>query len=86
MAEQGAPPMYVQMQLGHSSIQVTMDIYSHLFPNGNREWVAKLDGGGEVDQSATQAQPGTVVKEQPSDKPLENMVAVSRIERETRGL
>jgi len=44
MAQHGAQPKYVQEQLGHSSIQVTMDIYSHLFPNGNREWVAKLDG------------------------------------------
>src|SRR5262249_794410 len=44
MAEAGAPPKYVQKQLGHSSFQVTMDVYSHLFPEGNREWVTKLDG------------------------------------------
>lgn len=37
MAEAGAPPKYVQKQLGHFSFQVTMDIYSHLFPDGNRE-------------------------------------------------
>lgn len=43
MAEAGAPPKYVQKQLGHSSFQVTMDVYSHLFPEGNRVWVAKLD-------------------------------------------
>ena len=41
MAEAGAPPKYVQKQLGHSSFQVTMDVYSHLFPEGNREWVTK---------------------------------------------
>ena len=29
----GAHPKYIQEQLGHSSIQVTMDIYGHLFPN-----------------------------------------------------
>ncbi len=43
LAEQGAPPKYVQSQLGHSSIQVTMDIYSHLLEKRNREWVNKLD-------------------------------------------
>ncbi len=34
MAETGAPPKYVQEQLGHSSIHVTMEIYSYLFPGG----------------------------------------------------
>lgn len=42
MAEAGAPPKYVQEQLGHTSIQVTMDIYSHLLPGGGREWAQKL--------------------------------------------
>lgn len=61
MAAIGAPPKYVQKQLGHSSFQVTMDIYSHLFPEGNREWVLKLDSsnqtGSREGNSATQAQP-----------------------------
>jgi integrase len=64
MAEAGAPPKYVQRQLGHSSFQVTMDIYSHLFPDGNREWVAKLDcpvsTASWEGQSATQAQPEAI--------------------------
>lgn len=61
MAEAGAPPKYVQKQLGHSSFQVTMDIYSHLFPDGNREWVMKLDAPrvpvSLKGESATQTQP-----------------------------
>jgi len=62
LAEQGAPPKYVQLQLGHSSIQVTMDIYSHFFEKRNLGWVNKLDEHGEKpqgsqEQSATQAQP-----------------------------
>lgn len=65
MAEAGAPPKYVQKQLGHSSFQVTMDIYSHLFPEGNREWVAKLDtsavSASNLEKSATQPQPLPVV-------------------------
>ncbi len=90
MAEAGAPPKYVQEQLGHSSIQVTMDIYLHLFPGGNREWVARLDqakvGEAREANSATQAQPIGMASEQPSDKLRENMVAVPRIELGTRGL
>ena len=43
MAHHGSPPKYIQEQCGHSSIQVTMDIYAHLFPSGNKEWSAKLD-------------------------------------------
>jgi integrase len=94
LAEQGAPPKYVQSQLGHSSIQVTMDIYSHLFEKRNCEWVNKLDetteemngyscGGGE---SATQAQPGLVRGEHQTDKPLKYMVAVEGLEPPARGL
>lgn len=64
MAEAGAPPKYVQKQLGHSSFQVTMDVYSHLFPDGSREWVAKLDGPvsrpSVTGESATQPQPEPV--------------------------
>lgn len=34
---------YVSEQLGHSSIQVTADIYGHLIPGGNRQAVDRLD-------------------------------------------
>ncbi len=60
MGEAGAPPKYVQEQLGHSSIQVTMDIYSHLFPGGNREWVKRLDDPLGEGKSAPQAHPSLV--------------------------
>ncbi len=87
---EGAPPKYVQEQLGHSSIQVTMDIYSHLFPNGNREWVAKLDEPVGKDQSrresAPQVHPERAVEEQGSPKLWESLVAVEGIEPPTRGL
>jgi integrase len=29
--------------MGHSSIQVTVDIYGHLIPGGNRKAVDRLD-------------------------------------------
>ncbi len=57
LIEQGAHPKYIQEQMGHSSIQVTMDTYGHLFPNRNRGWVNRLDEGGFESQNATQAQP-----------------------------
>ena len=61
MAEAGAPLKYVQTQLGHLSFEVTMDVYSHLFSEGNREWVAKLDGPAKPrllhGESATHPQP-----------------------------
>ncbi len=34
---------YVKEQMGHHSIQVTVDIYGHLVPGGNRQAVDKLD-------------------------------------------
>ena len=49
-------------------------------------WVAKLDDEGEEGKSAPYPHPVEAGEEQPSEKPLENLVAVSRIERETRGL
>jgi integrase len=41
--QQGESPVYVKEQMGHSSIQVTVDIYGHLIPGGNRQAVDKLD-------------------------------------------
>ncbi|RWN72279.1 MAG: site-specific integrase [Mesorhizobium sp.] len=40
----GLPPKIVQERMGHSSIQVTLDIYSHLFPTG--------DDAGAMDNAA----------------------------------
>lgn len=39
----GESPVYVKEQLGHSSIQMTVDIYGHLIPSSNRHAVNKLD-------------------------------------------
>lgn len=40
---QNANPKYIQRQLGHSSIQMTFDVYGHLMPNASRATVKKLD-------------------------------------------
>ena len=39
----GASPVYVKEQLGHTSIQMTVDIYGRLIPSSNREMVNCLD-------------------------------------------
>jgi integrase len=43
LLSQGESPAYVKDQMGHSSIQITVDIYGHLIPGGNRQAVDKLD-------------------------------------------
>jgi len=45
---------YVKEQMGHSSIQVTVDVYGHLVPGGDRAAVDRLD---DLQPSATPAQP-----------------------------
>lgn len=43
LIQQGAPLVYVKEQIGHHSIRVTVDIYGHLVPGGNKAEVDKLD-------------------------------------------
>jgi hypothetical protein len=37
--------IYGKEQMGHSSINVTVEIYGHLIPGGNRQAVDKLEDG-----------------------------------------
>jgi hypothetical protein len=56
--------VYVKEQMGHSSIQVTVDIYGHLVPSANVSFVDRLDAKlkpieeTSPQQDATPAQPG----------------------------
>jgi integrase len=43
MVAAGAHPKYLQAQMGHSSIRVTLDLYGHLFPDANRGVLPALD-------------------------------------------
>ena len=45
LLQSGASIVYVKEQMGHSSIQVTVDIYGHLIPGANVCFVDRLDGG-----------------------------------------
>jgi integrase len=51
-SQNGESLAYVQEQLGHHSIQITVDIYGHLVPGGNRQAVDRLD---DLDESPTEA-------------------------------
>jgi len=48
--------------MGHSSIQVTVDIYRHLIPGANIAWADALDSSTSPPQSATQTQLGRPTK------------------------
>ncbi len=43
LIQQGESLAYVKEQMGHHSIQVTVDIYGHLVPGGNKAAVDRLD-------------------------------------------
>src|SRR5439155_10995403 len=43
LLQQGESPAYVQRQLGHASIQLTVDTYGKWLPMGNKAAVDRLD-------------------------------------------
>jgi integrase len=43
LIQSGASIVYVKEQMGHSSIQVTVDIYGHLIPGADVSFVDRLD-------------------------------------------
>lgn len=55
----GESPVYVKEQLGHSSINTTVDIYGHLIPSSNRDAINRLDN---PHPSATYPQPAQTKK------------------------
>ena len=43
LIQAGVSPAYVQKQMGHRSIQITIDVYGHLIPGENVAWIDTLD-------------------------------------------
>jgi integrase len=43
LIDQGESPKYIQAQLGHASIQATMDRYGHLLPDINQQAGRRLE-------------------------------------------
>lgn len=60
LLQNGESPVYVKDQMGHSSIQVTVDLYGHLIPGGNKQAVDRLDTPALQPDSATSAQPAAM--------------------------
>jgi len=52
----GVSPAYVQRQLGHSSIKITVDIYGHWIPGENADWINAADPKKPEAKNANQAQ------------------------------
>jgi integrase len=56
LLQQGESVVYVEDQLGHASIQLTVDTYGHLIPGANRAAVDRLDDA-PTHLSGSQADP-----------------------------
>ena len=53
----GVSPAYVQEQLGHASIKLTVDTYTHLIPGAGRQALAALPG---IDSQASSNESSSV--------------------------
>jgi Phage integrase family len=56
LIQDGASLAYVKEQMGHSSIQITVDTHGHLIPGADIAWVDRLDSKTTPQQNATQTQ------------------------------
>ena len=59
LIQDGAPITYVKEQMGHSSIQITVDVYGHLIPGADIGWMDRQDSETSPQPNATQAQPSS---------------------------
>jgi integrase len=55
----GAHPKVISDRLGHSSIQITMDRYGHLFPSADAALAAALDAHAPAAAAAALVSLGT---------------------------
>ncbi|SPP64720.1 putative Phage integrase [Nitrospira lenta] len=82
LLQNGESPVYVKDQMGHCSIQVTVDLYGHLIPGGNKQAVDRLDLPVEKPtlavESATPAQPRSPIPGLASTDRLEIPVVTKR--------
>ena len=56
LIQNGASLTYVKQQMGHASIQTTVDTYGHLIPGADVNWVDRLDPVPNSQQTATKQQ------------------------------
>ena len=93
MLQQGESPAYVQRQLGHASIQLTVDTYGKWLPMGNKAAVERLDAVAAEPSGSKMVATGDELLRRHSLKAVEGMVKQeervvppTRIERATNGL
>ena len=73
LIQDGASLAYVKEQMGHSSIQITVDIYGHLIPGANIAWVDRLDSETSQRQSAPETHQVNNVSEGQTRKVVEKI-------------
>lgn len=82
LLQNGESPVYVKDQLGHSSIQITVDCYGHLIPGGNKQAVDRLDTPIATPvfeaESATPAQPVRATEREHARKTLVDQTVIGR--------
>jgi integrase len=89
MLQQGESIVYVQRQLGHASIQLTVDTYGKWLPMGNKAAVDRLDGeigSKTVATSISASSPSSIPALQHSDSSIYFMELARGIEPPTGGL
>ena len=59
LIQSGVPIVYVKEQMGHSSIQVTVDTYGHLIPGASVSFIDRLDSVPAEEQKTTPQQSAT---------------------------
>lgn len=57
LIQAGVSVAYVQRQMGHASIHVTVDTYGHLIPGENVSWIDALDAKKPETTPAASAHP-----------------------------
>jgi Phage integrase family len=75
LIQDGASLAYVRDQMGHSSIQVTVDTYGHLIAGADIKWIDGLDRKTSPQPNATPAQPEPAAAEEREKESLESIVA-----------
>jgi hypothetical protein len=92
LLQNGASIVYVKEQMGHSSIQVTVDTHGHLIPDANACFVDRLDGSAPRRRKQVRTNPqlprnqGRCKSRRTSCKLLKRLVAAVGLEPTTYGL
>jgi len=79
LIQDGASLAYVKEQMGHSSIQVTVDTYGHLIAGADIRWIDGLDSKTSQQQNATPAQQQLEEIAARESEPLQDVVVIEEV-------